>query len=96
MVHKESCNSVSVLCWSLIKKLIHVSAPVYSGNDIWISLLLYWKSYVTSDPKIINTYRILIYDLRYNGVMQMNRTCMSGDLKKNMLHDRGRITVPYP
>ena len=24
----------------------------------------------------------------------MNRTCMLGDLKKNMYHDRERITVP--
>ena len=30
--------------------------------------------------------------------MQMNRTCMLGDLKKNMYHDRESITiaVPYP
>ena len=25
----------------------------------------------------------------------MNRTCMLGDLKKNMYRDRERITVPY-
>ena len=34
--------------------------------------------------KIINMGMILMYDLRYNGAMQMNRTCMVGDLKKNM------------
>ena len=51
-----------------------------------------------SDRNIINMCLILIYDLRYDGAMQMNRTCMLGDLKKNMYHDRERITVtvPYP
>ena len=67
---------------------VHISTPVYSEDVVLVSVLLYWKSYVTkqpmSDRNIINMGMILMYDLRYNGAMQMNRTCMLGDLKENL------------
>ena len=65
----------------------YISVPQYIQGMLFWSRC-YEKAMCTKQPmsdlNIINMCMILIYDLRYNGAMQMNRTCMLGDLKKNM------------
>ena len=51
MVNRESCNSVSVYVGP-----VHISTPVYSGDVVLVSVLLYWKSYVYKAANVWSKY----------------------------------------